>query len=869
MKSSIKKFISILIALMIFFSSVSVSCVGAYSSDYPEGVTASEALKSVGATDKLVSSVCSSFIGKPLKSIVTPILYSSSTLSQIVVGLYTSLGENADELKSAGFDVSPKSVGEALSSYKKVSAALKKADSWGDVKLGGVSWGVNDKTGFVKALGAAFSPFNDALYMLLCSGTFTISKIIKIEGKNGYENAIIPILNSLGCTGLMSQSDFTAAANKDKNSMVSNIILPLMNFVEKACAAPAGTLTVSLPSFAYFEESGQLDACIDSLISPITDNTLVKIATFLKIVNLDSLDFKVGEMLSGSIGDMAAEQGFKLAEIDLAALSKCGTAAGTAFSADKGKAYVAIMRWLIDTIKLNKDSLPKLVASMGKGVSSSFSITTDTLSKFLSADTDKLLAVVISLFSPVEVSDAAKITYKAVTPGTVSYTANLDEGKYKKALKGIDEILDEFIAEYSDSKTASDLVSSYMYTNSNVNSLLKTIYSYVEKQGFTEVLSAIGIDASPAGVASLLTENSYSSARNALKKSEKWSKVSLNSVSWNFSNGNKLGFENAVAAVLRPLYPALRMLLAGEDMVILNSIKVKGADGYNTAVIPILEALGCDSGDINTYKQYLKNADGDGVIKDILDPIFSLVDDVADKPIYTLTKILPNIIAFIEGGSLDICLNNLLLPITGLTKSISTVYKIDFDASSLTKQLDISSLLGGLTKGLSLKLPSEINYSSLATFGKSTEKTSKQTFNGDKVKYTYIKADQTAVFITILRFLVDTIKLPENSKVLSSTMGGGSAGAFSSYSSSILDQFGTMTTDETIEWLYNLLFKERAQETLKETDDYLPTILFEKQQKDYTWFIVGGAVFGVAVITGLLIFFNRKRLFYKDTNGGK
>ena len=154
------------------------------------------------------------------------------------------------------------------------------------------------------------------------------------------------------------------------------------------------------------------------------------------------------------------------------------------------------------------------------------------------------------------------------------------------------------------------------------------------------------------------------------------------------------------------------MLLAGEDLVLLDSIKIKGADGYNTAVIPILEALGCESGDIKTYKQYVKNASTDGVIKAVLDPLFNLVDEIFEKPVYTLTGILPNIMYFIDSGNFETCLNNLLLPLSGITSAFGD--GAGLDVSSVTKNLDFNSLLTSFMKGSDVKLP-EFDFKSLSS----------------------------------------------------------------------------------------------------------------------------------------------------------
>ena len=49
--------------------------------------------------------------------------------------------------------------------------------------------------------------------------------------------------------------------------------------------------------------------------------------------------------------------------------------------------------------------------------------------------------------------------------------------------------------------------------------------------------------------------------------------------------------------------------------------------------------------------------------------------------------------------------------------------------------------------------------------------------------------------------------MPENKDVLNSMMSGGEVDSFALYASQIFEQFESMTIDEIIEWLYNLLFR--------------------------------------------------------------
>ncbi len=857
MKRFFKKVTACILAAVLCL--VPLICTVAAASDYPDGVTAKKAKEAVSYTDKLVSSVCKTYMNTSLKNMLVPVLYNSETLSALLVGIYGSIGENASDLKNIGIDISVSAVAECLSGYGEVYNALSAFTDWQDVKLENVNWGVNDRDGFARALASCLAPFNDVLYALLCSGSFKV-KFISVAGGNGYETSIIPLLTSLGCKDVLSQEEFTEKSSQDKTQMVYGIVLPVLTLLEEACDTPADSLTEILPRLANFIVSGKLNECINSLTQPIATNKIVEIAVFLKLFELESFEIDVQAMLDESLPKMAEEKGFNIKEIDLSELASCGSGEGNEYTPDKGKAYIEIMRWLIDVLKLNFDKLPEL---MKQSPEQSIKIPEELLTSLKSVETDKIISLIISLFFPEEISGKyTDMIYPSQTPAQVSYTPNLTKENFDKVLDNIDSVLDEFVKEGAGYYSAGAMLSVQIYTNQNINSVLSGIYKALEEQGLSETLNMLGIDITPSGVASCLTEKGYENARNALKGKKSWSKVSLDGVTWNFYNGNRKGFENALVAIFRPLFPVLRFLLAEDDFVLLDTITVKGADGYNTAIIPVLEALGCDSKKIDSYSQYKKDAGTDGIVKEILDPVFDLLDEVFNKPVYTLTGVLPNIVYFLNSGSLESCIKNLLIPVTEISGKLSDVVKMDFDTSSLQSKLDIKSLSSSLTSGLGFKMP-EIDINKLASYGTLVQRSSKSVVDGKTLTYSYVEADRTAVLISALRVLAEMLKMPENATMMTSVMGDNSA--MDQYSSTFTQQFETMTADETIEWLYNLLFKERVTKVIKpESEVYSPNIIYEAP-KSYEKEIKAGVAAGLVLLAGVAVLvINRKRIFGED-----
>ncbi len=857
-----KKVICFLLAVIMTFFATSSSVVAfAAAPAYPEGVTETETNNALIGTEELLSYILKNYLKTDLKTVLEPMIYNDATVSELLVSIYAPMEESASDLKAIGIDVTISGVAKGLKKYPDVQNALLSAGSFQNLDLSNVKWGVTDKSSFAKAISATLSPFNNLLFMLLCSGKYNVANFTKIEGGNGYENAIVPMLNALGCKVELSQEEFKNQAKEDKSTMIYNILMSALTVVDKLEEKPIDTLVTVLPSFAYFCESGQMDACFNNLLAPVKENAYIKLAILLKIIDLESMKLDVEVMLNDALTGMTAESGLALPPIDFEALSKCGGSDGVTFTPNKPLAYVTIMSWIVDALKLNKSALPEFLKGLNAGDTKNDLLSPDILNKLLETDTKNVVKTIILLFNDSKLADAKPYNFPTVTFSQITYTQNLGEKDFTKVLNGIDDLIDEFVQEYTDYRKLETLLKNTIYTNKTVGDLTLGIYSALEKEGMIEMLSVMGVDATPKGVASLLTESEFLQVRNALLRASDWSKVNFNYVSFGFYDGRRTGFENALVAMLRPLIPLLEVVLKGETITFMNSIKINGSDGYNTAIIPILEALGCDSKNIKTYEQYKNDTRKDAVLRNITTPVLDLLDDLFEKPVKTALDILPNALYFIDSGNLEICITNLLLPVTALLEKIEPIYKVELDTGMISSSMNTNDIFKSFENELGLKLK-DFNLKALYSYGETETKTSKQVLNGKNTTYTYIKADKEALLLTVLRYLVDTLKLPENKGALDGLMSGGGADSFALYASQIFEQFENMTTDEIVEWLHNLLFKERAIAPLEEGESYNPTIIYEEPPKDYTvLFIIGGvALFGAVV--GFVFYLNRKKLYY-------
>ena len=107
---------------------------------------------------------------------------------------------------------------------------------------------------------------------------------------------------------------------------------------------------------------------------------------------------------------------------------------------------------------------------------------------------------------------------------------------------------------------------------------------------------------------------------------------------WNIKNMDD--FANVLWAILQPLAPVLKLFLTGDNLEIYGEITIRGFDGYEGVLLPIIEALGVPAlKKLDGTTNYLENlyttqeeyetavaADGSILIKSILDAVMALVN---------------------------------------------------------------------------------------------------------------------------------------------------------------------------------------------------------------------------------------------------
>lgn len=216
-----------------------------------------------------------------IRSYIADQFYTNETITSLVLTV-------KNLIDGIGIDVAP------ILSLVGVSL-----DSWQDVTEG-YDWGVTpgDTASFANGLKEALEPFAPIAATLL-SGEKDLSILgtVTLKSYPGYANGIIPLLENLGCADadIMSAAEYQElAATGNYDQMISAIINPILNLVDRVYENPIDTLMEILPNLLYFIHNGGLQACVENTAQSV----FVLLDTVRPVYDLNfSLDLDLEQIL--------------------------------------------------------------------------------------------------------------------------------------------------------------------------------------------------------------------------------------------------------------------------------------------------------------------------------------------------------------------------------------------------------------------------------------------------------------------------------------------------------------------------------------------------------------------------------------------
>ena len=885
-----------------------------------------------------------------LKDLVSSLIFTNANLTKLASALYGAIDPYKDYLGYAGIDVSKKGVAKLLTdgsygkTYSSAAKAIKNAKSW--KKLGNINWGFTDgsakaQQGFVNGLAAILRPLDGVLSLLLAGDDLAVGQILtdlvknlnfgsskdtvqlkngklrihikgsdkysktsvleinlykviedvkslSIYGGNGYESAIVPLLEALECPNVKTYKQYKADIKKSTDSVLTDVLNPIVGFLNKVLDAPFDTLTAVLPNVAYYIDNNGLAQLVNNLLSPVTSllpvlkkngvdvevivkalagkslNDLVKDALGVNIhLNLNHLNkCDIQNAIVPLVNKLLKSKkiNIQLPKIDWGALASHGTVSTVKsaaknsegyynrkhVTANQGETLIAVLRYVANLLTKNISGLKSILGGID-AIKDYKSIINAVLDQIGTSSADQIIRALFYLLQENPTNAFWNYSEYQTKEYKFSYPSTVDQD----FLKNIPPMLDGLIGSLAD---LNKLIADAAFKDSTINGMVTGIGKALDgvkindSTNLTALLAQTGIDYSTKTVAKLLTDESYgktfANAAAVIGSASSWSKVNTSALKWGVKD--KDSFFNALAAVMRPFYGVLDVLLNDASLGIFNIVHIPGSNGYSSVVVPLLEAFGCYN--IKTQYQYREdiNKAYDNILLDIVNSLWDKVEDILNAPLQTLMSMLPNLALFIANDGLLQLIENLFTPVSALLDALKPIVNVNTVLTQVFKafHVDLNGLLAkvGLKLDLNIDLYDltamlkpiigvdnivpllnqvlgmikikgkplglelmDIDWFQLASHGKVMTDASQAATYGTRV---FVKGDASETLIAVLRYLVEVVNYKDNYNTVASLVGSLIGG---SDNSSITDVVGTVLnmlkgdTDKVIGELCNLL----------------------------------------------------------------
>ncbi len=734
-----------------------------------------------------------------------------------------------DVIYTVGIAVTPAQVATFLdeSLYPEAEAALIAAgDSWDNYDMT-TTWKVTDKASFVQAVSYALCGIQDVLKVALTNRNWDaeitvlgIGKVrLNISAMNLYDDAIVPLLELLGCENLTSASTYNAY--QYSQDLLQPILNPLLDWVENLADQPISYILDLLPKLAYAMEFDMIREKLEN----VTVAGTLKVVVDLGLFEIDAYDLDLGKSISDALGSnnlygiltsqlkeingtavdwtmlsdinklidfvfdlVAPGEEFYLPEIDQAYLASLGdlntgvASAGTRgtrneFVTDRPAVLLSLLRYVLPLLA-NDSFMDGLFALIGKLTGSEIALGDDILGilQGLGENPDGVICALTELFVPYDDENGGYVSKELQYLKSDKVPVYNEDGTIATDEEGNEIWVNQLINEvtYSEDWTKDqaqfiadnldDFINNMMIIlgGADMPTLGEMIRSYIADDFYTnETINSIialvmeQLDGIGIDLLPILQD------LLGVDLSD-WEAAAANpNYDWGVLPGDTETFKAGLKDALSPFAPIMATLMSGQkDLTILGTVTMKSYPGYRNGIAPLLEAIGCEN--VMPADEYEKlAADGtyDQMISAIIDPILDLVDRVYEAPVDTLLDILPNTLYFIQCGNLQTSVENALQSAFVLLDTIRPIYNLSFDLNLNLQQIVLDLLANLEVNGqkLNLKIPFLSDFTQLCV-GTVAEYESAS----GKTAYKLVDVDRADFVTVLMRNIVDLIFYQDN-----------------------------------------------------------------------------------------------------------
>ncbi len=541
-----------------------------------------------------------------------------------------------------------------------------------------------------------------------------ITLTLTFDKNDGWDNALAPIFEALGLTNIPHSEDLQST----RKFLEDGLLAMIDQLIAKLDANPIEFLLDALPNLAYALEGGLVEPLLHQIKSVINyyadaqyDAGITSGSMMDAMKSEEPININIGEMIN--LQDMGLDisnfaaiwnmlSGVELLKgieaPDASYIASLGTlvekdtnrsvktytagTAGKAYHIDANRADVLqyLVKWVLESGLLN--GIVKEPSELIAGIFAN-----------LQNNSGDAVAAIVELLNQHEYAvdaytwyDGKSGTPTGLTPADelyLGYDTDWTEAKAEYIYENLDTIV-QSVVNTIDAESNFDLEPfleekiDSLYTNANITALAKAL-------AVLDLNTTLNKDKTEEEKAKALDVNALINSYLGINLSDFGAYAELaDDKNWGFTDGDGEGFAKALATLLAPLNKVLDFIFAGEDIVAnINGeeIKLIGYEGYNNAIVPLLEALGCE--DVTAL------ADGENALEKLLTVLVarltSLTQNEYDCAIKEVLDMLPGVLYYLASNGLSQSLIKLLQPVLVIIDTIRPVY-----------DLDINALIGGI-----------------------------------------------------------------------------------------------------------------------------------------------------------------------------
>ena len=314
-----------------------------------------------------------------------------------------------------------------------------------------------------------------------------------------------------------------------------------------------------------------------------------------------------------------------------------------------------------------------------------------------------------------------------------SYPSALTKGNAAVVANRLDEVINTIMG-MAGAGSLKQLVETNLFKDDLITNLMNKIAgAFGGFEGAMDIilkLSGGEIDLSLAHFTEYYQSIGFTPAYNALADKLSWSEVDFTGTVWGIHDAYT--FADTFAKLFLPFENVLKILLLGSaasnggealTLTLADAVTLTGSDAYDSAIIPLLEALGLRADQLMSlaeFRNYVK-ADHTQLLRYIFNRIAVRLDEILNAPGDQVLNMLPTLAYFLGSGGLYCVAQNLLAPLFKVGLVAAKIFGYD-----LTTYLDLGVLLNDLVhinlniggKPLSISIPT-VDFFKLAMYGSS------------------------------------------------------------------------------------------------------------------------------------------------------